>query len=75
MISNMKTWFKKDRMEVLRKDVEEESANLERQILTRDLQIIDDQYRLQGEIAKRQRLLDWLNRDLPKVLNGQVPSN
>jgi hypothetical protein len=64
-----------DKMEILTKEAQDRAADLERSILSRDLQLIEDQFKLSADLAKRERLLQWLNRDVPKGIGGPPAVN
>ena len=44
------------------------AENLEREILKQDLQLIDDQFKLNAQRAKQNHIIAWLNRDKPLPL-------
>ena len=48
----------------------EEAHLLERDILARELQMIDDQCKIAAQRAKRDFIVSWLQRDMPVPLNG-----
>lgn len=46
----------------------EEAMLLDRDILNRELKIIDDQFKVQAQHAKKQFIMDWLQRDTPRTI-------
>lgn len=61
-------WSKKQTLE---EEVIDEAILLDRDILERELNLIDAQFKMQAQRAKREYLLEWLQRDKPRVLNPQ----
>lgn len=49
----------------------DEAMLLDRDILERELNLIDAQFKMQAQRAKKEHLLEWLQRDKPRVLNPQ----
>lgn len=47
-------------------EVQDRALELERTILVKQLQLIEDQCRLDAEQAKREAIMQWLNRNIPK---------
>lgn len=50
----------------------EEAQLLERDILNRELQLIDDQFKINAQRAKQDHIINWLSRDKPQVLHGKI---
>lgn len=49
----------------------DEAMLLDKDILERELNLIDAQFKMQAQRAKKEHLLEWLQRDKPRVLNPQ----
>lgn len=52
----------------LEQDAMEEATLLDRDILKRELEVIDAQFKVQAQHAKKAFILNWLQRDTPRSL-------
>lgn len=52
----------------LEEEAMEEALLLDRDILNRELAIIDAQFKVQAQHAKKAFIMDWLQRDTPRPL-------